>query len=113
MSSSSLPNHLHQHSLASPPVELPVEDLLPRPKVQLTIGHCHHDLAAHDLPLDVHIGIVFPRIVMPVLACRLMRRDLFQPGIMVMLQPGLVIVDEHPRRDVHGVYQPFTITITR
>ena len=30
----SLPDDLHQHPLASPPVELPVEDLLPRPQIQ-------------------------------------------------------------------------------
>ncbi len=57
------------------PVELPVEDLLPRPEVQSPFGDRDDYLAPHDLPLDVHIGIVLTGVVVPVLAHRLVRRD--------------------------------------
>ncbi len=67
--------------------ELPVKDLLPRPEAQPPFGHCHNDFPPYDLPLDVRIGIVFPRVVVAILAHRLMRRDLFQPRVVVMVQP--------------------------
>ena len=104
MSSFSLPNDLHQHPLPPAPVELPVEDLFPGPEVQQPFGDCHHYLAPHDLPLDVRIGIVFPCVV-PVLADRLVRGELFQPLFVVMVQAGFIIVDEDRGRDVHRIYQ--------
>jgi hypothetical protein len=44
------------------------------------------DQAAHDLLHDVHPGIVFSGIVVPVLARRLVRCDLLQPAVAVMVQ---------------------------
>src|SRR5262249_36047685 len=53
-----LSDHLDQHPLGPPPVELAVEDLLPGPEVELPLRDRHHDLAPHDLPLHVGIGVV-------------------------------------------------------
>src|SRR5262245_760047 len=50
-----LPDDLDQHPLGPVAVELAVEDLLPRPEVQLTLGNGDDDFAAHDLPLQVGI----------------------------------------------------------
>ncbi len=69
------PNDLHQHPLPSPPIELPVEDLLPRPEVQPPFGHGDYDFSSHDLPLDMRVGVVFPGVVVAVLAGRVVRRD--------------------------------------
>ncbi len=71
--------------LASLPIELAVEDLLAGAEVQPAFGD-GNDLAPHDLPLDVRIGIVFAGIVVSVLARRLMWRDLFQPAIVVLVK---------------------------
>ncbi len=62
------------------------------------------------MPLDV--GIVFPGIVVPVLAHRLVRRGLLQLGAVVTVQPRFIAVDEYRRRDVHWVHQSFTIATT-
>ena len=57
---------LDQHTLPPPAVKLPVENPLPGAKdfgelseaVEPTVGHRHHYLAAHDLPLQMCVGIV-------------------------------------------------------
>ena len=51
ISSDLFTNDLDQHPLPPAPVELAVEDPLPRAKVETAVGHRHHNFAAHDLPL--------------------------------------------------------------
>jgi hypothetical protein len=80
------PDDLHQHSLLSAPVELPIKDLFPGSKIQSAPGHRNDDLTPHDLPLDVCVGVVFAGVVMPVLAHRLVRSDFLQPGFTIVMQ---------------------------
>jgi hypothetical protein len=65
-----LTDNLDQHPLPTPAVELAVEYLLPRAKVEPPIRDCHDDLAAHDLPLEVGISIVLASAIVTVLADR-------------------------------------------
>ena len=51
-------------------VELAVEDLLPGAEVELAVGDRHDHLAAHDLPLQVGVGVVLAGAVVVVLADR-------------------------------------------
>ena len=90
---------------APPAVELAVEDLLPRAEVELAVGDRDDDFAAHDLALEVRVGVVLAGAVVVVGAGRLVRRELFQPDFVVVMQPALVVVDEDRRGDVHGVDQ--------
>ncbi len=106
----SLPNDLHQHLLASAPVELAIEDLLPSAEIQPAIRHRDHDVAAHHLALDVRVGVVFAGIVVTVLAHRLVRRQLLQPAVVILVQSRLIIVDKDGGRDVRGIYDAVTIT---
>jgi hypothetical protein len=57
------PNNLHQHSLRPPSVEFAVEDLLPRAEIELTARNGDYHFAAHDLPFQMRIGVVFARAV--------------------------------------------------
>ena len=59
-----LPDNLDEHALRSASVELAIEDLLPRAKIQLPFCDRHHDLAAHDLALVVGVGIILAGAVM-------------------------------------------------
>ena len=52
-----LPNDLDQHPLRPIPIELAAENLLPRPEVEFPLGK-RHDLPAHELPLQVGVGVV-------------------------------------------------------
>jgi len=48
-------------------VELPVKDLLSGAQVELAVGDGHDDLAAHDLPLHVRVGVVLARVIVAIL----------------------------------------------
>jgi hypothetical protein len=51
-------------------------------------------MMARDPRLDVRVGVVFARVVVAIPAHGLVRRDLLQPRVMILVQPGLVAVDE-------------------
>ena len=68
------PDYLNQHPLPPPAVKLAVKDPLPCAEdfgefgeaVEPAVGHRHHRLAAHDLPLEVGVGVILTRpIVQP------------------------------------------------
>jgi hypothetical protein len=42
----------------------------------------------------MRVGVVLARVVMAVLAVRLFRREFFQPGLPILEQAALVVVDE-------------------
>ena len=76
----SFPDHLDQHALLAASVELAVEDLLPGAEVELPVGDRHDHLAAHDLPLEVGVGVVLAGAVVPVALARLERGELLEPA---------------------------------
>ena len=81
----SLPDDLDQDALAAAAIEFAVEYLLPRPEVQPPVGDGHHHLAAHDLPLQVGIGVVLAGLVVLPAAAGV-GRQLFQPLVEVLVQ---------------------------
>ena len=81
-SEASLADHLDQHPLAPPPVELAVEDPLPRAEVELAAGDGNHDLSAHHGAFEVRVGVLLAAVV-PVPGDRLMRRQRLEPGLEV------------------------------
>jgi len=101
----SFPNNLHQHPLASPSVEFSIEDLFPGAEVQFAFGNGHHDFAAHDLAFHVGIRIILSRAVVVVLGRWFMWCQLFQPHLIIVMQPALIVVNENGTCDVHRVYE--------
>ena len=85
-----LPNHLHQHPLWPAPVELAVEDLLPRPEIELAARDRDDHFPAHDLPLEVRIPVVLAGVVVTILRDRLVRRERLQPALEIGVQAALV-----------------------
>src|SRR5262249_558753 len=82
-----LPDDLDQHALRPAAVELAVEDLLPRAEVQLALRDRHDDLTAHDLPLQVGVGVVLAGAVVVVHAgVRVERGQPLQPLLVVPVQ---------------------------
>jgi hypothetical protein len=74
-----LPNQFHQHAIRPPPVEFAVEDLLPGAEVEFAGGDGGDDLAAHDLSLEMGVGIVFAGAVVAVAIGRgIERRKAFE-----------------------------------
>src|SRR5579875_2271699 len=94
-----LADNLHQDALGPATVELTVEDLFPWSEVEGASRNRHHDLAAHDLALEVRVGVVLPCVVMPVLGRRRVGGETLQPPAEVLVQSRLVVVDENRGRD--------------
>src|SRR3954454_19588025 len=97
---------LDHHPLGAPAVEFAVEDLFPGSEVEAAVGDRHHHLAAHDLPLVVGVRVVLAgAVVLIALRAGIEGGQLLQPALVVLVQAGLVVVDEDARRNVHGVDQ--------
>ena len=80
VASAATPRYLDQHPLGSLAVELAVEDLLPGAEVELALGDRDDDLAAHDLALQVGVGVVLAGAVVRVALGRgVERRQLLEP----------------------------------
>ena len=59
-------NDLDHEPLRAPPVELGVEDLLPRAEVEPTLGHGQDHLVMHEQVLEVRVPVVLTAAVMAV-----------------------------------------------
>src|ERR1700751_3363570 len=90
-----LSDYLDQHSLFSSAVEFSVENLFPRPEIQFASGDRNHNFAAHDLTLQVCVGVVFAGTVMSISVRRCVGREFFQPQLIVIMEPWFVVVDEY------------------
>ena len=88
---------LDQHALAAAAIELAVENLLPRAEIELPFRNRDHDLAPHHLAFEMGVRIVFAGAIMTVMADRLVRSQLFEPYIVVVMQAAFVVIDEHRR----------------
>ena len=99
----SFPNDFDEGAFAAAAVKFAVEDLLPGTEVQFAFGDGDDDFAAHDLAFHVGVGVVLAGAVVAVLGGWRVRREFFQPDIVVVEQTVLGVVDEDRGGDVHGV----------
>ncbi len=79
------------------PSNSPLEDLLPGPEVQLSRGHRNNQFTAHDLTLNMRVGVVLACSVVMVPVDGFVRRQVLEPDLVVVMQSLLVIVDEDRR----------------
>src|ERR1700722_8807926 len=98
-----LPHRLHDESLVPLPVELGVEHPLPGPEVEAALGDGNDDLVMNEHRLEVGVPVVPPGPRMRVVGAE--RRELLEPLPDVLVQPALVVVHEHPGRDVHRAHE--------
>jgi hypothetical protein len=96
--------------LPGQPFRLALKDPLPGAKVQSTLCDRDHDFAAHDLPLQMRVGIVLAGAVVqpapgPAMADRCVWRQPFKPHLVIVVQATLVVVDEYAGRNVLRIYQ--------
>ena len=88
-----LADYFDQHTFRPPPIELTVEDLLPRSKIKTAVRDGHDNFTAHDLSFVMCIGVVFARAVVGVtLRRRVKRCEFLEPAFQQLdLDPqGLV-----------------------
>jgi hypothetical protein len=93
-----------EDAFGSSAIEFAVEDLLPGAEVELSPGDGDDHFSAHELALHVGVGVVLPGAVVGVSRGRGVERGEFlEPTAVVLMQAGLVVVDENAGSDVHGV----------
>ena len=100
---------LHQHSLPSSTIKFAVENLFPRAEIKFALSDCDYHVAAHDLALEMGVGIVLAGAIMSIRIGGGMRRQFFQPLLIIVMQSDLIVVDEHRGGYVHGVDQTKTL----
>jgi hypothetical protein len=105
-----LSNHLHENPFSAPAVELAIENLLPRTKIELSIRDRHDDFSAHNSAFKVGVRIVFAGVVMTILPVGGLRGQLLEPTFIVRVQTAFVVVDKDTCSDVHGIDQAKTFT---
>jgi hypothetical protein len=105
---SSVSNDLDEDPLLSSAVEFAVEELFPRAEIQFAGRDRDHDFAAHDLTLQMRVGVIFAGAIVVVGRGGRVRRQFLQPNLVIVVQTGFIIVDEDRRGDVHGVDQAKT-----
>src|SRR5262249_19740204 len=88
-------NNLYEHALFAVAVELGVEDLPPGAEVELAARDGDAHFAPHHLPLQVRIRVVLASAIVAVLARGCVRGKTLEPNLVVVMQPRLVVVDEH------------------
>ena len=101
--------NLDKNAFGPFPVKFSVKNAFPGAKIKPSPRDSHDHLAPHEGAFQVGIGVVF-RAVMPVLGVGFFRGQLFQPFFKVVMQTGLIIVDEDRGGDVHGVDQAKAFT---
>ena len=84
-----LPDAPDQNPLAPPAVEFATEDTLLGVKVEPAVGHHSHDFAAHDLPLQACISVIFTGATVEILAGRCLWGQLLPPLVVILVQTVL------------------------
>ena len=102
---SSSSDDFYEHPFLPSPVKLAVENLLPGTEIEFPFGHGHDDLPTHNLPLQVSIPVVFPCAVVAIIGNRLVRGKFLQPLLVILMQAGLVVINEDGSGDVHGIHE--------
>ncbi len=90
----------HDDPFGALPVKLTVEDALPGAGVDLAPGNRHDDLVVQQQIFEVGVGVVFSRLVMPVVWffwCHLLH-----PLHDVVKEAALLVVDDNGCGDMHG-----------
>jgi hypothetical protein len=78
--------------------------LFPGAEVELAVCDCDHHFAAHHLALMMRVAIVLASaIVMIALGARVVRRQPFEPSLVIFVKPGLVVIDKDRRGDMHRI----------
>src|SRR5947209_142211 len=101
----SLAENFYQGSFAAAAVKLAVEDLLPRAEVEPAGGDRNDNFPAHDLPLQMRVGVIFAGPVVFIFRDWFVGRQSFQPLRVIIVQPALVVVDEDGSRNMHRVHE--------
>src|SRR6267142_338388 len=86
-----LSHHFHDHSLVPLPIELRVENALPRAEIQFACGDRHNHLMMDQQRLQMRVAVVFPGVVVFVVLAE--GGQPLEPLVDVLHQSALMVVD--------------------
>ena len=98
-----LPDDLHQNPLPPPAIKLSVKYLFPGAEVEAAFGDGDDDFAAHDLALEMGVGVVLAGAVVVVVLYGLVGGEFLEPDFVVVVEAAFVVIDEDGGGDVHGI----------
>lgn len=107
-----LSNYFDQYAFAPSSIEFAVEDLLPWSEIKFAFGDRDDNFPSHDLALKMCVSVVFACPVVLIGVGRRVRSKFLQPYLVIVVQPGFVVVDEYRTGDVHGVRQTKSLNHT-
>ena len=79
--------------------------MFPWTEIQFALRNCDDDFAAHDLAFQMCVSVVFAGPIVTIARGRRVRREFFQPKLVIVMEPRLIVIDEDRSRNVHGVDQ--------
>src|SRR5262249_59829880 len=77
--------------------------------MELTMGNGDGDFADDDLPVEVRVSFICGGPVMLIGGSRRVRRQLFQPLFVIVMEPLLIVIDKYRSGDVHCIDQTQTL----
>ena len=52
---------------------------------------------------EMGVGVIFAGAIMPISGGRCVRREFFQPDLVIVMESGFIVINKHRGGDVHGV----------
>jgi hypothetical protein len=99
-----LADKLHEHPFITSTIEFTVEDLFPGAEIEPTFRDGDHNLSTHDLSLEVCVGVILAGAIVKIALRALVKgSERLKPSMIVGMKSGLVVVNKHGRRYMHGV----------
>ncbi len=89
-----IPDQLHQYPFAPAPIELPIENLLPRAEIETALGNCDNNFSPHDLTFQVRIAVILAGLIVAVATQRRMGREFLKPPSEILMESALIIINE-------------------
>src|SRR5262249_27541215 len=86
-------------------IEFAVEDSFPWSEIEFAVGNRDDNLTAHDLALEMGVGVVFACPIVSIGVRWSVRSKFFQPCLVVVMQSRFVVVDKDRSSDMHRVHQ--------
>src|SRR6185369_8350144 len=81
-------------------------------EIKFALGNRDDDFPAHDLALEMCVGVVFAGPIVPIGARWSVRSNFFQPRIIVVMQSRFVVIDEYRSGNMHRVHQTKAFSYT-
>src|SRR5262245_61714750 len=102
---SSFADYFDKHPFLATTVKFAIEDLLPGTEVELAFRDCDDHLAPHHLPFQVSVTIVLAGQIVTVALQRLVRSQLLEPFLVIVMESRFVVVNKDRSGDMHCIHE--------